>query len=104
MLGGDYSREQSPKDRKVRSRSRDRGYRDSQDSVAYDKVGEGDEVSIGVTWSGDGVSMSTSLVHQVKFLANQDALDVLPWRHSNSPTLQPSKSPSPMLIGVSDKL
>ncbi|XP_064602669.1 kinesin light chain-like isoform X1 [Liolophura sinensis] len=54
MLGGDYSREQSPKDRKVRSRSRDRGFRDSQDNVAYDKVGEGDEVSIGVTWSGDG--------------------------------------------------
>ena len=45
-----------------RSASKDRVRRDSLDSVAYDKGGQGgqgDEVSIGMEWSGDGVSTST---------------------------------------------
>ena len=45
-----------------RSASKDRVRRDSLDSVAYEKVqGQGEEVSIGMEWSGDGVSMSTDI-------------------------------------------
>merc|ERR1712142_1173105 len=42
VLGSEYSKGQSPKDRK-RSNSRDRNRRDSVDSVSYEKSGDGDE-------------------------------------------------------------
>ncbi|XP_050405008.1 kinesin light chain isoform X3 [Patella vulgata] len=51
-LGNDF-RDHSPRERK-RSSSRDRSRRDSMDSVSYDKNDGDDEVSIGVTWSGEG--------------------------------------------------
>lgn len=41
-LGSEYSKGQSPKDRK-RSNSKDRNRRDSMDSVSYEKSGDGDE-------------------------------------------------------------
>jgi len=54
VLGSGDMRE-SHHERK-RSRSRDRSRRDSMENVAFDKSGNGDEVSIGVQWQGDGVS------------------------------------------------
>ena len=61
VLGTDFNKEQNNKERR-RSSSRDRSRRDSLDSVAYEKSGgNGDEVSIGVEWSGDGVSMGTAM-------------------------------------------
>ena len=64
VLGTDFNKEQSLNKERAgrRSNSRERSARrDSLDSVSYEKVGGngGDEVSIGVEWSGDGVSMST---------------------------------------------
>lgn len=52
-VGTDYS-----KDRR-RSHSRDRNRIAMDTSVSYEKGGDGlDDVSIGMQWSGDGVSMS----------------------------------------------
>ena len=73
VLGNDYSstgrpgapgapanRRSASKDRTGPAAGR-RESRDSLDSVVYEKAGgDGDEVSIGVEWSGDGVSMSTT--------------------------------------------
>ncbi|XP_014768294.1 kinesin light chain isoform X1 [Octopus bimaculoides] len=53
VLCSDYSKGQSPKDKK-RSQSRDRNRRNSTDSVSYERSGDGDEVSITMHWSGDG--------------------------------------------------
>ena len=54
----------TPPREKKRSSSRDRTRRDSIDSVSYEKsVNNGDEVSIGVEWSGDGVSMKSTRRH-----------------------------------------
>ncbi|ESO84469.1 hypothetical protein LOTGIDRAFT_132171, partial [Lottia gigantea] len=56
-LGNDF-KDHSPRERK-RSSSRDRSSRrGSVDSVSYDKNDGDDEVSIGVEWSGEGVSTS----------------------------------------------
>ncbi|XP_041353785.1 kinesin light chain-like isoform X3 [Gigantopelta aegis] len=52
VLGSEYHKEQSPKERK-RSHSRERLRRDSIDSVSYEKNDGADEVSIDVHWSGD---------------------------------------------------
>ena len=60
VLGSEYSKDQSPKQRR-RSSSRERVRRDSVDSVTFEKTDAGDEVSIAVNWSGDGVSMSAEL-------------------------------------------
>lgn len=58
MIGSDYSKHHSPKEGRRRSGSRERSRRDSMESVSYEKGDHGlDEVSIGVEWSGEGVSI-----------------------------------------------
>lgn len=60
VVVADYSKDPIPnKDGAARRRSssRERARRDSVDSVSYEKSETGDDVSIGATWQGDGVSM-----------------------------------------------
>ena len=60
VVVADYTKDPIPnKDGAVRRRSssRDRARRDSVDSVSYEKSETGDDVSIGASWQGDGVSI-----------------------------------------------
>lgn len=60
VLGSDYAKENN-KDFRRRSNSRERIRRDSSDNVTYDRnFGDGDEVSIGVEWSGLAALVSIS--------------------------------------------
>ncbi|PVD25899.1 hypothetical protein C0Q70_13563 [Pomacea canaliculata] len=57
VVVSDYSKDSVPnKDpaARRRSNSRDRARRDSMDSVSYEKIDTGDEVSMAVTWQGYG--------------------------------------------------
>lgn len=68
VVVSDYSKDSVPnKDpaARRRSNSRDRARRDSMDSVSYEKIDTGDEVSMAVTWQGYGVSISVPLASAV---------------------------------------
>ena len=66
VLGTDYAKNPNCGDTRKRSNTKEVIHvrRDSLDSVAYDRGGGNglDEVSIGVEWSGDGVSTGTLVI------------------------------------------